>query len=104
MDKLYLISRRDLAPGLEAAQIAHAAIEMALAHPELVRAWHADSNNVVLLEVADEAALLAVAARLGDLPQVLVREPDRGDEATALAVAPAARPRLRGLPLALRSA
>jgi hypothetical protein len=78
--------RRDLAPTQIAVQAVHAAVEAARhflppgrAHPHLV-----------LCRVASERELLLAADRLErlDIRFQLFREPDRADEATALATEP----------------
>ncbi len=101
--KLYLVTRADLPPGLRAAQLCHAMREFAEAHPEVERAWYRDSNNLVLLEVADEPALVELARAAGELVAVN-REPDLGGAVTSVALMPAARGLVRELPLALRAA
>ena len=78
--------RRDLPPTQIAVQAVHAAVEAARhflppdhAHPHLV-----------LCRVASERDLLSAADRLerGGIRFQLFREPDRADEATALATEP----------------
>lgn len=99
-DRLYVIGRADLAPGLRAAQLGHACIAWTVAHGP-------PPENLVLLEVADLGALLDLQGELGHLdPEGHVRfhEPDLGGELTALATAhPEARRALSSLPLAMRS-
>lgn len=51
-------------------------------------AWLGDSQTLVVLTVPNQVALLAWADVIPDCPHVLVREPDIGDEATALAIGP----------------
>lgn len=87
---MYVLSRGDLPPGLQAAQAAHAAFQFALEHPEVTRRWHQGSNCLVLLSVPDETSLVSFAETLAaaGVPCSLVVEPDIGDEHTALAVAP----------------
>lgn len=67
----YCIVRGDLPRGVMAAQLVHAA-------GESVRGELPPHTRAVVLAVADEAALLRVAARLHDLgvPHRLIREPD----------------------------
>lgn len=48
-DKLFIITRADLPPGVIAAQSVHAALAFAHEHPEVEGAWFAGSNNIVLL-------------------------------------------------------
>lgn len=96
-------------PGLQAAQAVHAAFQFYQAHPEITGRWLSDSNYLVLLAVPDEDALIELytEANMGrDLCALLVREPDLGDEATAVALEPgeAAQKLCACLPLALRFA
>lgn len=98
--------RGDLAPGLQAAQAVHAALEFAAANPEMIGAWLKDSNYLVIVQVDDEQALAGLIRRavLKRIPHHTVVEPDLGDEMTALALAPgdAARRLCASLPLAMR--
>ena len=100
--KLYLVTRRDLAPGVRAAQLCHALRQLAAEHPDLDACWFAQSNTLVLLEVADEPALeaLAVRARAAAVPISAFHEPDLDGALTAVALGPSARRLVRRLPLA----
>src|SRR6478752_2617779 len=105
--KLYIVVRADLPPGLQLAQAVHAAFQFQGDRRRLVRKWLEESNYLVCLSVPDEESLLELAAEacLGrGIPLTLVREPDLGDEATALALAPGERAQVlcASLPLALR--
>lgn len=107
--KLYIAVRADLPPGLQAAQAVHASFQFFDEWPCRVRHWLRKSNFLVIVAVPDEEALLALAAeaRLGrDLETTLVREPDMGGEATALAMQPGpdAATLCASFPLALRNA
>ena len=78
--KLCVVGRRDLSPGLRAAQMAHAVAAFVLERREEADEWSRESNNLILLEVDDEAALVSVVQRLrgnGDL-LICFHEPDRG--------------------------
>lgn len=81
--------RDDIPPGLQLAQVVHAALEFQHDHPEIVAAWRT-SNYVVIVSVPDEGALLDLitAAHQRGIPRTAVREPDLADEATAVALAP----------------
>jgi len=104
--KLYVVTRADLTQGARVAQSVHAAFQMATEHPGLVACWLRESSNLVVLEVPDEAALMALRARAGaaGVPCALFREVDFGDAATALALGPEGRRLVACLPLALRAA
>lgn len=54
---MYVLVRRDLTPGLQTAQVAHASIALALREPAKTQA----TSNVVVLSVADESELLYYA-------------------------------------------
>jgi len=101
MRKLYLIGRSDLPPGLRAAQVCHAMRLFADEHSEEESHWYETSNTIVLLETADENSLssLASLATARRVPYSLFREPDRNDEATAIALGPKGHSLCRNLPL-----
>ncbi len=103
MDKLYIIVRSDLNPGMQLAQSCHALRAFIDDHPEEERSWHHDSNNLVVLQVPSEEALEDLCASIyyEDIPVSCFREPDLDDELTAIAAGPAAKRLLRELPLAL---
>ena len=100
---MYLVTRVDLAPGAQACQAAHAALDFAVAYPELTGDWHALSNTLVILAARDELALgwLCADAKAAGFRIVQVHEPDLGGALTAAAFAPAAARLVRHLPLAL---
>jgi peptidyl-tRNA hydrolase len=104
-DKLYLVTRADLAPGAQAVQAAHALQQFNVEHPDTARAWHTESNYLALLSVPNEARLAEVLrkAKRRGLEASAFREPDFGDALTAIAIAPGedARAITRSLPLAL---
>lgn len=84
-------------------QAAHAALELPLHHPDAHRGWSHAGGYLILLSVPDESALDSLHRDLVDLDALVVgfREPDVGDQLTALSClpsAPAAR-LLRRLPL-----
>lgn len=98
--------RNDLSPGLQAAQAVHAAVEFCVSDPETAARWHRESNFLVVVSVADEFALAALLRQAGDagVQAHPVREPDIGDELTAIAFEPGAGARklCAELPLALK--
>ena len=81
----------------------HAALDFAVAHPELIGDWHRASNTVVLLAVPDELSLgwLCDDAAAAGLRLVRFHEPDLGGSLTAAAFEPAAARLVSHLPLAL---
>ncbi len=105
-DKLYVIARADLAPGVLLAQACHAAIAYGFRHPEEAAAWFWDSSNLVILECPDEAGIrrLTELAKAASIPYVLFKEPDLDMAVTAAAFGGGIRKLVSSLPLALRKA
>lgn len=100
--KLYLAVRSDLAVGLAAAQLVHAAIDWALDRREEALAFRRESNTVVLVEVPSKEALEGLHQDLGEGGGTLFVDPDVGKgEATAMTLhlAPASTAAGRKLPL-----
>jgi peptidyl-tRNA hydrolase len=106
MDRMYIIVRSDLAPGLQIAQAGHALRSFAAAHPELDRSWYAGGNNLIVLGATDEGALAALRSQLEAAGCAVAAfcEPDLGDQLTAIAADEGAKRHLRQLPLALAAA
>ena len=104
--KLYVVVRSDLAPGLQIAQSGHALVAFQHEHASTYEEWHRSSNNLVCLSVKGkgELAKLAYDLTCRGVEVSLFREPDLGDEPTAIAVAPSGGKMLSTLPLALRQA
>lgn len=104
MDKLYVVVRSDIAPGLQLAQSGHAIVQFASEFQHVYTRWHTESNNLVVLGVKNKTELADLATRLQaeGIECALFCEPDLGGEPTAFAAAPAARRQLSRLPLALR--
>jgi peptidyl-tRNA hydrolase len=103
-DKMYLVTRNDLPPGQQATQLCHAIRLFVHEHPEVDREWYEKSNHLALLSVPGHHDLVRLfeRLRLRGVRCSLFREPDRDDEATALAAEPLARRACSELPLALR--
>lgn len=104
--KLFIITRSDLAPGVQCAQACHAIRAFVAAHSEREADWYRDSNNLVVLSVTDEASLASLCEMLeqSGSPCARFHEPDFGDQLTAIAALPTNPAALRKLPLALRAA
>lgn len=104
-EKLYLVTREDLPPSQQAVQACHAMTEFLMEHKDEGSRWHSTSNTLAFLAVSDETSLhrLASKASRRGFRFSLFREPDRGDELTAIALEPGARAILRDLKLALPS-
>lgn len=105
-EKLYIVTRRDLPPGLQAAQVAHAAFLFAYEHHPIHRQWLTESNFLIILSVENEEALsdLGERAEALNLPVSWFTEPDIDDQLTAIAIAPSPTTveLCADLPLALR--
>jgi hypothetical protein len=97
--RFYLVTRGDLPPGTQACQAAHAAVEFALTFPDIANT----APVVVLLAASDELSLswLRADAVTAGLRITSFHEPDLGDALTAIALEPAGRRLVAGLPLAL---
>jgi len=106
MEKLYIIVRNDIAPGLQIAQACHALREFVDAYPDLDRAWHTNHRNIVILQVPELSDLAALAneADAKAIPCSRFLEPDLGDQLTAIALAREGEKIVSTLPLALKAA
>lgn len=105
-EKLYIVTRRDLSPGLQCAQVAHAAFQFAYEHRPLAAQWLKESNFVVILSVEDESRLIDFgrSVEAHNIPVTWFTEPDIDDQITAIALAPSPRTveLCAELPLAMR--
>jgi peptidyl-tRNA hydrolase len=89
-DKLYVVVRNDLPPGVQLAQAIHAKDEFSMKFPDVNKAWYEQSNYICVLQVADEDSLSELesrATRLG-IKYAYFCEPDRDHETTAIALEP----------------
>jgi hypothetical protein len=104
VNKLYLITRSDLPPGQQAVQAAHSLRQFVEEHPVADRQWFRTSNTLALLTTPNETLLGVLYRKAVDrgIPVAAFREPDRGNELTAIALGHEARRLVRNLPLALR--
>ena len=80
MLKLYILVRNDLSKSQQAVQAGHAVAEHLIKRPDTQ--W--DNGTLVYLKVRNEHELLTWHSKLDCIG---FREPDRGDEMTALAIA-----------------
>ena len=100
------MTRRDLPPGLQLAQSCHALRLFAAEHPKVDEEWYRNSRYLACLSAADEDELIDLAHRCVDhgLRFSAYREPDNGNQITAIAVEPGPRGRrvTSSFPLALR--
>ena len=106
MEKLYVVVRSDLAAGLQLAQTGHALVAFQHEHGPVYDEWYRTSNNLVVLSAPnkEELAKLAYDLTCRGIRVAMFREPDLGDELTAIACEPAAGRLLSNLPLAGRQA
>lgn len=82
--RLYVAVDEALPPGPRLAQCAHVVAEIHARQPEACAAWRSGSNTVVVVTM-DGNRLARLAARPG---VEAFREPDLGNELTAVAVFP----------------
>ena len=93
--------------GYKAVQSTHAAINFTFEHPTRAGPWFKESNYLVQLEVKDEGELkdlIRKCERL-NLYYTVFREPDIGDEITAIAIEPSplSEKLVKNLPLLFKS-
>lgn len=93
--KLYLVTRRDLHHGVQAAQMVHGTAQFAVEHTAQFVTWNRSSNVVVCLAVEDETELVDLLEKLeserkrhGDHHAYFTkfREPDLHDQLTCVAL------------------
>jgi hypothetical protein len=85
---------------------AHAGIDFQHQHPEIARQWNNYSNYLIILSVKNEEqlALYLEKFKFYDIKVTAFREPDIGDQLTAIAIAPGEETRklTSKLPLSLK--
>ncbi len=93
--KLYLVTRKDMRPGAQAAQLAHGLAQFAVENHDSFLQWNKASNTVVCLAVQDEEELTALHSRLDSdeffnhdhlIDFATFREPDMNDSLTCIAL------------------
>lgn len=104
--KLTIVTRRDLAPGYQLVQTAHAIADLAISFPKEFQQWHSSSNYLACLSVKDEQSLQALASKLvsENIKHVTFREPDLENQITAISIEPTEMTRkiCSSFPLALK--
>lgn len=104
--KLIVITRRDLSPGCQAVQAAHAAIEFQHEHFKIAKQWNSESKYLIFLSVQNEQSLLILLEKIQKhgLKYSVFREPDINNEITAIAMEPSDKSKklCSNLPLALK--
>lgn len=88
--KLVVVTRTDLPEGQQAVQSTHAIIDFVFEHPTRAGPWHRDSNTLVMLTVKDERQLKRLIQKCEylSLCYSAFREPDIGNQITAIAMEP----------------
>lgn len=105
MEKLFIITRRDIEPGAQAAQLCHGLAAFAAAQPTRFAGWVLPQQRIVIcLAAPSTAALEQLLERLKEsrVPTAEFRETDLDDELTAVACAAEGSRLVSSLPLALR--
>lgn len=89
-DKLYVVTHANLSVGYQAAQIAHAVADFTQQHSVETQQWHNRSNSVIILEAHNVEELYGFIEKAENkgITYTYFREPDLGDEITAIAFAP----------------
>jgi peptidyl-tRNA hydrolase len=103
---MYLVTRQDLEPGAQSTQLSHSLTEFFILYPEIIRNWYHTSNYLINLSVKNETELesLIQKAQSKDIKIAIFREPDLGNQITAIALEPseATRKLCSSFPKALR--
>lgn len=88
--KLVTVTRQDLTSGYKAVQSTHAAINFIFEHYGRASPWFNESNYLVQLEVKTEQDLIDLVEKFekNNLHYTVFREPDIGNQITAIAVEP----------------
>lgn len=87
-EKLRIVTRRDIHPGAQIAQSAHAMSQFAVEHPVEFKDWYQNSQYVACLSIEDESSLMAFAEKLTQrgIKFSIFREPDYNNQATSIAI------------------
>ena len=87
MKKMYVLIRKDLDPSYQAVQAGHALAQFMLEHPDQAQDW--DNHTLIYLRVKNEDELkkwwMKIDNMEEDAPYSTFREPDIGNELTAIA-------------------
>ena len=88
--KLRVVTRRDLTIPYQAVQSAHAAIDFQHEYPVEAKEWQTTSNYLAVLTVEDEEQLIKLITKaiLLGIKHTVFREPDIGNQITAVAFEP----------------
>lgn len=103
VEKLRVISRRDLKLPYQAVQAGHAAIQFQHEYPKLAKNWFHNSNYLIFLSVNNEEELKSLIdrAKSENIQISVFTEPDINNEITAIALEPCikAKKLTSGIPL-----
>lgn len=85
-----MVTRRDLPIGTQSLQAGHASIDFQHQYPFEAKEWHKNSNYLVFLTVENEQALIKLITKsiLTGIKHTIFREPDLGNQITAVAFEP----------------
>jgi len=100
------VTRKDIHPGYQAVQSAHAIPVFSIEHPEIFSEWYHKSNYLVVLSTDNEDSLknLIIKAQSRGLQYSVFTEPDIDNQITSIAIEPCDETDrlVSSLPLALR--
>lgn len=87
---MVLVTRGDLIPGYQAVQPAHALARFAVKFPGAFKRWENFHKNLVILAVRNEKELRSLLDKAEErrIRCVEFKEPDIGNEMTAIALEP----------------
>jgi hypothetical protein len=101
------VTRADLTDGYKAVQSTHAAINFTFEHPSRAGPWFKDSNYLVQLVAKDENHLKNIILHCAkhDIAHTVFREPDIGNQITAICIEPSPKTKrvTSNLPLLFKS-
>ena len=87
-EKLRIVTVRDIHPGAQLAQSAHAMSQFAVEYPAQFKDWYENSQYVACLSIENEESLLSLAEKLRErgIAVSVFREPDYNHKATSIAI------------------
>lgn len=95
-----------MTPSYQSVQSGHVAIQFQHDFPDIAKKWYNESNYLIYLSVENEDALQRLIYKLekSKIKHSVFREPDLGDQITAIAIEPSEKTRklISHLPLMLK--
>ena len=84
------MTRKDLSPGYQSVQPAHAGFKFAIEYENIFKNWQVNHKNLIVLSVKDEKELrtLLLKARSKGIAVSSFLEPDIDNQLTAIAMEP----------------